>query len=305
MNQKVNFAALVSRAMESTDLEGLRNVVEKELLHYDILYCLDNAGLLQDLTFQGGTSLRLCYGGNRFSEDLDFAGGVEFSGSHLKSMKTCIEDYLGARYGLEVSVKEPNELRQEPGYEEIRIDKWQVSVTTSPERRDMPRQRIKIEIANIPAYTRVPMALVRNYTVLPDGYADTLVMCETLDEVMSDKLISLVATTKYVRYRDVWDLPWLLQQNAAYDIELVRRKIQDYRIPNYRELLKLRLENIDQIISDGRFEAEMRRFLPQTVFDRTLGRAEFTGYLSNRLKTLLSSLQQELEGEDRGNTFQM
>lgn len=305
MNQKVNFAVLVSQAMESAELEGLRSVVEKELLHYDILYCLDNAGLLQDLTFQGGTSLRLCYGGNRFSEGLDFAGGTEFSGSHLKNMKTCIEDYLGTRYGLEISVKEPNELRREPGYEEIRIDKWQVSITTSPERRDMPKQRIKIEIANIPAYTRVPMGLSRNYTVLPDGYADTLVMCETLDEVMSDKLISLVATTKYVRYRDIWDLPWLLQQNAAYDIELIRRKIQDYRIPNYSELLKIRLGSIDQIVSDGRFEAEMRRFLPQTVFDRTLGRAEFTGYLSNRLKTLLSSLQKELEGEGRGNPFLM
>jgi len=305
VNQKVNFSVLVSKAMESAELEGMRNVVEKELLHYDILYCLDNAGLLQDLTFQGGTSLRLCYGGNRFSEDLDFAGGAEFSGSHLKNMKTCIEDYLGARYGLEVSVKEPNELRHEPGYEEIRIDKWQVSVTTSPERRDMPKQRIKIEIANIPAYTRVPMALSRNYTVLPDGYADTLVMCETLNEVMSDKLISLVATTKYVRYRDIWDLPWLLQQNAAYDIELIRRKIQDYQIPDYSELLKHRLQNIDQTVSDGRFETEMRRFLPQTVFDRTLGRAEFTGYLSNRLKTLLSSLQRELEGEGGGSAFLM
>ncbi|CDG92427.1 hypothetical protein XBP1_330002 [Xenorhabdus bovienii str. puntauvense] len=28
--------------------------------------------------FQGGTSLSLCYGGNRFSEDLDFAGGKDF-----------------------------------------------------------------------------------------------------------------------------------------------------------------------------------------------------------------------------------
>ncbi|WP_367187746.1 hypothetical protein [Pantoea sp.] len=54
MNQKVNFSVLVSKAMESAELEGMRNVVEKELLHYDILYCLDNAGLLQDLTFQGG-----------------------------------------------------------------------------------------------------------------------------------------------------------------------------------------------------------------------------------------------------------
>ncbi|AIA69707.1 nucleotidyl transferase AbiEii/AbiGii toxin family protein [Pectobacterium atrosepticum] len=67
MNQKVNFAELVSKAVESAELEGLRNVVEKELLHYDILYCLDNAGLLEQLTFQGGTSLRLCHGANRYA----------------------------------------------------------------------------------------------------------------------------------------------------------------------------------------------------------------------------------------------
>lgn len=305
MNQRVNFAELVSKAMASAELDGLRNVVEKELLHYDILYCLDNAGLLQHLTFQGGTSLRLCYGGNRFSEDLDFAGGEAFSGADVKNMKTCIQDYLGERYGLDVSVKEPNELRHEPGYEEIRIDKWQVSITTPPERRDMPKQRIKIEIANIPAYTRVPMALTRNYAVLPDGYADTLVMCETLNEVMCDKLIALVATTKYVRYRDIWDLPWLLQQNATYDVDLIRKKIQDYRIPNYDELLGHRLQSIDQIVSDGRFEAEMRRFLPPVVFDRTLGRGEFTGYLRHRLKTLLGTLQQDLNGNDGQDTFLM
>ena len=53
----------------------MRPVIEKEILHYDILFCLDQAGLLKDLVFQGGTCLRLCYGANRFSEDLDFAGG--------------------------------------------------------------------------------------------------------------------------------------------------------------------------------------------------------------------------------------
>jgi len=149
------------------------------------------------------------------------------------------------------------------------------------------------------------MALTRNYEVLPDGYADTLVMCETLDEILSDKLISLAATTKYVRYRDLWDLPWLLQQNATYDIELIRKKIQDYRIPDYDKLLAKRLESVDRIIGDGRFYGEMQRFLSQQVFDRTLGRAEFMGYLSDRLKMLLSGLQRALQGNGAGDVFRM
>lgn len=305
MNQRVNFADLVGQAMESAELDGMRNVVEKELLHYDILYCLDREGLLQDLTFQGGTSLRLCYGGNRFSEDLDFAGGISFSGTDLKNLKSCIEDYFGTRYGLEVAVKEPAELRNEPGYEEIRIDKWQVSVTTAPERRDMPKQRIKIEIANIPAYTRKPLSLTRNYSVLPDGYSDTLVMCESLDEIMSDKLISLAATTRYIRYRDLWDLPWLLQQNAVYDIDLVKKKINDYKIPDYDALLSQRIQSVGTIVGDGRFYNEMKRFLPQQVFDRTLGRKEFITYASERLLSLLVSLQNELSGKAQDEPFTM
>ncbi|WP_254693758.1 nucleotidyl transferase AbiEii/AbiGii toxin family protein [Shewanella sp. MEBiC00475] len=44
---------------------------------------IEKGGLLDKLTFQGGTSLRLCYGGNRFSEDLDFAGGKDFSSAML------------------------------------------------------------------------------------------------------------------------------------------------------------------------------------------------------------------------------
>jgi len=305
MNQKVSFTELVAKAMASAQLEGMRNVVEKELLHYDILYCLDKAGLLQNLTFQGGTSLRLCYDGNRFSEDLDFAGGINFSGADLKNMKVCIEDYLGTRYGLEVTVKEPAELRRQPGYEEIRVDKWQVSVTTAPEKRDMPKQRIKVEVANIPAYSRKPLPLSRNYPVLPDGYSDTLVMCESLDEIMSDKLISLVATTKYLRYRDVWDLPWLMQQGAAYDVGWIRQKIEDYRIPDYEKLLKQRLAGIENIVKDGRFYNEMRRFIPQQVFARTLGRAEFTDYITERLTSLLQRLQRDLAGKRPDDAFRM
>lgn len=38
----------------------MRPVIEKELLHYDILYALDEARVLDNLVFQGGTSQRLC-----------------------------------------------------------------------------------------------------------------------------------------------------------------------------------------------------------------------------------------------------
>lgn len=162
MKDKVGFSDMVERAMITQGRTHMRPVIEKELLHYDILFALDQSNLLDHLTFQGGTSLRLCHGAARFSEDLDFAGGKGFITADLMMMKDCLEKYLGSRYGLEVLVKEPKDLTHEYAGADIRVDKWQLSVTTSPERRDLPKQKIKIEVVNIPAYSRQPLALQHN-----------------------------------------------------------------------------------------------------------------------------------------------
>ena len=79
MPEFINFNSLVDDIVTQDGLSAIRPVIEKELLHYDILFCLAQSGLLKNLIFQGGTSLRLCYNANRFSEDLDFAGGRTFA----------------------------------------------------------------------------------------------------------------------------------------------------------------------------------------------------------------------------------
>lgn len=304
MSKRVDFDTLVTAAIQQNGLAGLRPVVEKELLHYDILFCLSEAGLLKNLTFQGGTSLRLCYSSNRFSEDLDFAGGLEFCSADLAEMKDCIEDYLGNRYGLEVTVKEPKELRNEPAYAEVHVDKWQISVTTAPERRDIPRQRIKIEVANITAYTHTVRQLVRNYSVLPDGYSDILINVETLDEVMADKLVAFPASTKHIRYRDMWDLVWLKQQGASVNSSLVNRKLLDYRIEDFRQKLQTRVDSLPGIISGGDFHQEMKRFIPAPVYETSLAKEGFSLFLQDTLTMMLLQLKKELgEGSDKIGTF--
>ncbi|EIO7469467.1 nucleotidyl transferase AbiEii/AbiGii toxin family protein [Salmonella enterica subsp. enterica] len=306
MSKQVEFDALVEEAIRQGDLANLRPVVEKELLHYDILFCLSEAGLLKSLTFQGGTSLRLCYGSNRFSEDLDFAGGPDFCSANLAQMKDCIVDYLGNRYGFEVTVKEPNELRAEPEYAEIKVDKWQISVTTAPERKHLPRQRIKIEVANIPAYTHAWRQLVRNYTVLPDGYSDTLIRVETLEEVMADKLVSFPATTNRIRYRDMWDLIWLKQQGATINVNQVSKKINDYKIDDFEKNLQARIDSLPNIIIEGNFHNEMKRFIPSSVYETSLGKEGFSSFLLDSLKDLLNQLRKELYPEnDKNNSFQL
>ena len=297
-----DFILLVNRAMTDDNVTHMRAVVEKELLHYDILFALEKEGLLDQLVFQGGTSLRLCHGANRFSEDLDFAGGKDFSSLTLEKIKACIEHYVGTRYGLEVTVKEPSKLRGDPKYAELKIDKWQIAVVTAPERKGLPKQKIKVEVANIPAYTKEPLSLRSNYDFLPDGYSDTLILTEALDEIMADKLVSLPATQKYVRNRDIWDLTWLKQQGAIVNAELVRLKVADYKIDNFSQMLDQRIASISDIIDGDDFINEMKRFTPTDVFDRTLGKEKFRIYIKTTVTDLLREIKSQLYSEQNSNT---
>lgn len=304
INQE-DFNLLIELAMREEGYSHMKPVIEKELLHYDLLFALDKQGLLDKLTFQGGTSLRLCYGSARFSEDLDFAGGYDFTTSQLMDMKNCIESYIASRYGLEVSVKEPSEMSIEPKYQDIKVDKWQIAITTSPTRKDLPKQKIKIEVCNIPAYTRVPQALNANYDFLPDGYGDFLIMTETLDEIMADKLISLVNTTRYVRHRDIWDLRWLKQRGAKIDKKFILSKIHDYRITDYPAKLDHTIANIEKIIYSEGFHNELSRFIPLDVQERTLKKAKFKDFLINETLLLLLALKELFDNVTEDDKFKL
>lgn len=291
-----NFNDLVDLAMQQPGRTAMRPVVEKEILHYDIFYSLDRAGLLNDLVFQGGTSLRLCRGSSRFSEDLDFAGGRDFTSQKMQAIKDCIEKHLGTRYGLLVEVKEPKEMAALPDYENVRVDKWQVSVQTSPERRDLPRQRIKLEIANIPAYTRELVPLRQNYDFLL-GYGQLLINVESLDEILADKVVAFPASVKNIRYRDIWDIAWLVQQGAKLEPSLVERKVIDYHIDHYAHLLDDAVVRLPELIDGKPFIEQMVRFIDADTIGRTLNDPGFCAYLKSTVGQVFGSMAAYLRDE--------
>ena len=112
--------------------EGMGNllpVVEKELLHYRILDAMMREGFFSSLVFQGGTSLRLCHGSPRYSEDLDFAGGTSFDMDTLKGLGSCISDSLsGMGDDVTVRVKEPR-----PDADGL-TRRWRIAIRTAGQR---------------------------------------------------------------------------------------------------------------------------------------------------------------------------
>src|SRR5947207_10333992 len=64
---------------------GMDQNLMKEAVHLHLLSALSEAGVLRHVVFQGGTAIRLCYGGERYSEDLDFVCGK--AGSYIAKIE--------------------------------------------------------------------------------------------------------------------------------------------------------------------------------------------------------------------------
>lgn len=89
------------------ELGNTKDAVIKEILHYDILQSLSQSDIANDIVFQGGTSLRLCYGNNRHSEDLDFAlkdEKVDFDEALLKEFEKIFVSTIRNKYNLEAEL---------------------------------------------------------------------------------------------------------------------------------------------------------------------------------------------------------
>ena len=106
----IDFKKFAENVARRGEVEALLPIVEKELIHYDIIRALDESRWLDGLTFQGGTCLRLCYGAVRYSEDLDFTTALDLEESDLAGFRELLSDSLRSKYDVGVRVKGPKKI---------------------------------------------------------------------------------------------------------------------------------------------------------------------------------------------------
>jgi predicted nucleotidyltransferase component of viral defense system len=295
------FDELVDEALNNKqELAPLRVVVEKELLHHDILRVLSGAGLLTQLTFIGGTCLRACYGSNRLSEDLDFTGGSDFTRDQLAAMSNILIESLKVKYGLEINVTDPVR-------EEGNVDTWKLKVQTRPGRKDIPAQRINIDVCAIPSYQPRPMALLNSYGV-EMGTSGLILQAQSREEIFADKLVAFALRPNRLKNRDLWDIAWLHQQQIKPALGLIKNKLDDHhaQIDVYLGAFAERSASLNKDPGiEKEFRKEMARFLPNETVKETVNSEKFWEYLSNLLESYHQQLIKTLEGKDKSPEFKM
>lgn len=270
------FDQLVDTALRTrADLATLRPVVEKELLHHDILREMSEAGLLAGLTFIGGTCLRACYGSQRLSEDLDFTGGRDFKKEDLAELARMLTDRLQTRYGLPVSVSEPVKTGG-------KVSTWKLTLETRPGQRHLPAQRIHLDICAIPSHDPRPMML-RNLYGIDLGTSGLILQAQSREEILADKIIALAFRENRIKNRDLWDIGWLVQQGVELPVNLIPLKIRDHQHSDaeFATALQERTTALKtQPAYRDDFVKEMRRFLPATAIRDTVEKDSWWSYLT-------------------------
>ena len=274
------FEQVVNEALRSrAELTSLRPVVEKELLHHDILREMSEADLLSGLTFIGGTCLRACYGSLRLSEDLDFAGGSDFQWSELAELARVLVDRLQTRYGLPVSVSDPVKTGG-------KVSTWKLTIETRSGKKHLPAQRIHLDICSIPSHDPRPMML-RNLYGIDLGTSGLILLAQSREEILADKVIALAFRENRIKNRDLWDIAWLTQQGIELPAKLIPLKIRDHQREEaeFTALLKERIASLKtQPEMRKEFLKEMRRFLPSNTARDTIEKEAFWIYLTQRVE---------------------
>ena len=251
----------------------LMPVIQKEFLHYSVLAALDKLGLIDKLVFHGGTCLRLCYGAERRSEDLDFAYDGDLGDLNLTALKDTLDRGIGRRFGLSITVKPP---RKTVEFANAKMQRWWMTVDTAPSRPGLPSQKLKIEVISMRALTREVRRIARNYDFLFPSAGNVIVACESCSEILADKLVSFVNTPpSYIRKRDLWDMMFLLSSGRCDEraaLGLVPSKAAFYGCDltevGFRESGARRAQEIGM---QKAFQAEMRRFMTQATYDSLMG----------------------------------
>ncbi|MFP4180775.1 MAG: nucleotidyl transferase AbiEii/AbiGii toxin family protein [Spirochaetaceae bacterium] len=277
------FDTLVDQVLQKNqELMSLRPVVEKEILHHDILREMAHAGFLRNLTFIGGTCLRDCYGSPRLSEDLDFTGGTDFDPDNLKTLAAHLEEAITKRYGLEVRVDKPHRTEGD-------TKTWKVKIITRPEQAHLPSQRIHIDVCAVSSFETQPMMLRNPYGV-DFGTSGLILHAETREEIFSDKLVALALRPNRIKQRDIWDIIWMTQHTVALRPDLVRKKLTERQV-EYQQYLELFSERIERLRNGhSNFLFEIRRFLPAHTVDASMETPEYWSVVISTLKEIYSKL---------------
>lgn len=191
-----------------------------EIMQQITLAGLYRGGFFEKAAFYGGTALRMFYGLNRFSEDLDFSLLQNDENFHLNNYLKAIEDEFTAQ-GMSVSIKtkvksvqsniESAFLKSETLWSELVLE------TVLPQfgLKETIGLKIKIEVD-----TKPPLGFETEEKLLLKPFS-FYVKCFVLEDLFAGKMHALLFRKwgNNVKGRDWYDMEWYIRRGTSLNLE--------------------------------------------------------------------------------------
>lgn len=247
-----------------------KRVKQSEMLQLLLLDNLYSQSGSENIILQGGAALRWVYGGMRFSEDIDFVTHLSrkeiesiFTKTYAKTLNACI-----AQFGLGLAEQQIKGSRRSA---------FKAFFVYRPE---VQRERIAVKLEfeilkqnRQPEFERhilrelpqVAGLVTAGQLILP--YASSIILAETPEEILSDKIRALFER-EYIKGRDIYDIWWIVTQLGIKPCwSITQRKLSMYqaRFIPAREAGYFQKESSALEINKA-LESDLPRFIPQNIF---------------------------------------
>ncbi|PWU21573.1 MAG: hypothetical protein C5B49_02455 [Bdellovibrio sp.] len=258
----------------------------KEIAQEIALSALSRAGFFKVAAFQGGTCLRILYGLNRFSEDLDFALQKPSSNfrweTYLKNMKAELE-----AYGFQFQVVE----RDKSGaVKSVFLKENSIGNLLLLSHRNQSSRLIKIKLeidTDPPKGAKIEQKYINFPITVP-------VISHDLASLFAGKSHALLCRP-YIKGRDWFDFVWYVSRKTPINFELLSHALNQLgpwkekrvRVDNrwYAEELSKKIKNTNW----NQQKKDVERFLrPEDLDLLNQWRA---GFFLDRLMTLIPTFQ--------------
>lgn len=242
------------KAYNSENLFERKNAV-KEIMQEIVLCGLSRAGFFKKAAFYGGTALRIFYGLDRFSEDLDFSLETADPAFDLKEYFPALEKEVRS-YGLKVEITErektvDSHIRSaflKGNTREHMLLFYDSSIAGSVTGNELIKIKFEVDV-DPPKYA----TFEHKYRLLPAPYEVNLYDMPSLFAGKIHAVLARAWRTR-VKGRDLYDYVFYLSRGAAVNLKHLQERLADsgtiereapFTIATVKTMLADRFDSID------------------------------------------------------------
>ena len=253
-------SAVIEQMLKSYHVENIydRKNAMKEIMQEIVLCGLSRAGFFKKAAFYGGTALRIFYGLDRFSEDLDFSLEAEELDFDLGSYFPVLEKEVKS-FGLNVEIQEKAITKESTirsaflkgsTKEHLLLFYADEKVAGSVSRHETVRIKFEVDV-NPPAYA----TFEHKYRLLPVPYE---VKMYDMPSLFAGKIHAVIcrAWQSRIKGRDLYDYIFYLSRGAAVNQKHLRERLIDSKyitadadcsLNETKKMLAERFDSIDYV----------------------------------------------------------